>query len=133
MFACRLQVLQAMIYRGLADAVLVIHLAFIVFAVAGAFAALRWRFLIWLHLPCALWAMAIELGGWICPLTPLEVSLRRSAGLAGYSGGFTEHYLVPLIYPHGLTREIQIGLGLGVLVINLLAYALVARKARSRR
>lgn len=118
--------------RILADAVLVIHLLFIVFAVAGAFSALRWRFMIWAHLPCALWATAIELGGWICPLTPLEVFLRRCAGQAGYSGGFITHYLVPLIYPHSLTREIQIGLGIGVLVINLIAYALVVRKARSR-
>jgi hypothetical protein len=122
-----------MIYRILADAVLVIHLSFIVFAVAGAFAALRWRFLIWVHLPCALWAIAIELGGWICPLTPFEIYLRHSAGQAGYTGGFIQHYLVPIIYPHNLTREIQIGLGIGVLVINLVVYALVVSKARSRR
>lgn len=121
-----------MICRFLADAVLVAHLAFIVYAVAGAFLALRWRVLIWLHLPCALWAMAIEMGGWICPLTPLEVFLRRCAGQAGYTGGFIQHYLVPLIYPYNLTREIQIGLGLGVLAINLVAYTLVLRQARSR-
>jgi hypothetical protein len=118
-----------MIYRILADAVLVIHLFFIVFAVAGAFAVLRWRFLIWVHLPCAFWAIAIEWGGWLCPLTPLEIYLRHSAGQAGYSGGFIQHYLLPIIYPHHLTREIQIGLGVGVLVINLVAYALVVYKA----
>jgi hypothetical protein len=122
-----------MICRLLADAVLVIHLLFIFFAVAGAFAILRWRTLVWAHLPCALWAMAIEMGGWICPLTPLEVNLRRCAGQAGYSGGFIQHYLLPVIYPHGLTREIQIGLGIGVLVINLVAYALVVRNARAGR
>ena len=122
-----------MIYRILADAVLVIHLAFIVFAVAGALAALRWRRLIWVHLPCALWAVAIELGGWLCPLTPLEIYLRRSAGQAGFTGGFIQHYLLPVIYPHSLTREIQIGLGIGVLVINLFLYTLVVRKACDRR
>lgn len=122
-----------MIYRILADAVLLIHLAFIVFAVAGALAALRWRFLILVHLPCALWAVAIELGGWLCPLTPLEIFLRHSAGQAGYTGGFIQHYLLPVIYPHNLTREIQIGLGLGVLVINLVVYTLVVRKACGRR
>ena len=96
-----------MICRFLADATLVIHLLFIVFAVAGAFAALRWRLLVWAHLPCALWAVAIEWGGWICPLTPLEVFFRRCAGQAGYSGGFVQHYLLPVIYPHNLTREIM--------------------------
>ena len=118
-----------MIYRILADVVLVIHLVFIIFAVAGALAVLRWRFLAWVHLPCALWAIAIEWGGWICPLTPLEIFLRHAAGQAGYTGGFIQHYLVPIIYPRDLTRELQIGLGIGVLVINLAAYALVVRKA----
>jgi hypothetical protein len=122
-----------MICRILADAVLIIHLLFILFAVAGGFAALRWRFLIGVHLPCALWAAAIVLGGWICPLTPLEILLRRCAGQAGYAGGFIQHYLLPIIYPHDLTREIQIGLGLGVLVINLVAYALVVRQRRLKR
>jgi hypothetical protein len=122
-----------MICRILADAVLIIHLLFILFAVAGGFAALRWRFLIGVHLPCALWAAAIELGGWICPLTPLEISLRRCAGQAGYSGGFIQHYLLPVIYPYNLTREIQIGLGVFVLAINLVAYALMVRQLRAGR
>ncbi len=117
-----------MICRLLADAVLVVHLLFIVFAVAGGFAVLRWRFLLAVHLPCALWAMAIEWGGWICPLTPLELNLRRCAVQAGYAGGFIAHYLFPVIYPYGLTRKIQVGLGIGVLVINLIAYALVLRR-----
>ena len=120
-----------MICRIMADAVLIIHLLFIVFAVAGALAVLRWRSLIWVHLPCALWAMAIEWGGWICPLTPLEVFFRRCAGQAGYTGGFIAHYLIPIIYPHNLTREIQIGLGMGVLVVNLVIYSMVVRKRRT--
>ncbi len=122
-----------MICRLMADAVLVVHLLFIVFAVTGAFAALRWRPLIWVHLPCAIWAVAIEWGGWICPLTPLEVFFRRCAGQAGYAGGFIDHYLLPIIYPHNLTRGIQVGLGLGVLVINLIAYALIVRQIGYRR
>jgi hypothetical protein len=122
-----------MICRFLADAVLVIHLGFIVFAVAGAFAALRWRRLIWAHPPCALWAVAIMMGGWICPLTPLEASLRRCAGQAGYSGGFIQYYLLPVIYPHDITRGIQIALGIFVLAINLAAYGLVWHKARTGR
>ncbi len=121
-----------MICRLMADAVLVVHLLFIVFAVTGAFAALRWRPLIWVHLPCAIWAVAIEWGGWICPLTPLEVFFRRCAGQAGYAGGFIAHYLLPIIYPHNLTRGIQIALGIGVLVLNLIAYTLVVRKIRSK-
>ena len=122
-----------MICRILADAVLVIHLIFIVFAVVGGLAVLRWRFLAWAHLPCALWAAAIEFGGWICPLTPLENFLRQAAGQAGYHGSFIQHYLLPVIYPHSLTREMQIGMGVGVLIVNLAAYALVVRKFRAER
>ena len=121
-----------MICRLMADAVLVVHLLFILFAVIGAFIVLRWRSLIWVHLPCAIWAVAIEWGGWICPLTPLEVFLRRCAGQAGYTGSFIGHYLLPIIYPHNLTRGIQISLGIGVLVLNLIAYTLVVQKNRSR-
>ncbi|MDJ0803663.1 MAG: DUF2784 domain-containing protein [Desulfobacterales bacterium] len=123
----------AMICRFMADATLVVHLLFIVFAVVGAFAALRWRWLIWVHLPCALWAVAIEWGGWICPLTPLEVFFRRCASQAGFAGGFVQHYLLPVIYPPNLTRDIQIGLGVFVLGINLLAYALVVRRTGWKR
>ncbi len=121
-----------MICRFMADATLVVHLLFIVFAVVGAFTALRWRFLIWVHLPCALWAVAIEWGGWICPLTPLEGFFRRCAGQAGYAGGFVQQYLLPVIYPPNLTRDIQIGLGIVVLMINLLAYGLVVRRTRRK-
>ncbi len=122
-----------MICRLMADATLVVHLLFIVFAVAGAFAALRWRFLIGLHLPCALWAVAIEWGGWVCPLTPLEAFFRGCAGQAGYAGGFIQHYLLPVIYPHNLTRGVQIALGALVLIINLMAYTLVVRRCRAQR
>ena len=117
-----------MVWRLLADVVLVTHLLFIVFAVGGGLLALRWNRVAWGHVPCALWAAGIALLGWICPLTPLEVSLRRLGGEAGYSGGFIEHYLVPVIYPPGLTREIQIGLGAAVILLNAIAYAILWRR-----
>ncbi len=122
-----------MFYRIAADAVLVLHLCFILFAVLGALLVLRWRWLAWLHLPAAVWAAMIEFAGWYCPLTPLENSLRHAGGEQGYSGGFIEHYLVPLIYPSGLTRELQLVLGLIVIAINLTLYGFLLRRiARAR-
>ncbi len=119
-----------MIYNILADLVVLIHFLFIVFAVGGAILALKWRWVIYVHLLCAAWAALIMMGGWICPLTPLENSLRRSAGEAGYSDGFIEHYLIPIIYPAGLTREIQIWLGVGVVLVNILLYGFVLYRKR---
>lgn len=111
-------------YGLLADAVMLLHFVFIVFVVAGGL--LLWRFprLIWVHLPAAAWGAAIEFGGWICPLTPLENRLRHLGGEAGYAGGFVAHYLQPLIYPEGLTREVQGLLGIGVIAVNALIYGL---------
>jgi len=114
-----------MIYSILAELVVFLHFLFIVFAVSGAILALKWRWIIYVHLLCAAWASLIMMVGWICPLTPLENSLRRSAGEAGYTDGFIDHYLMPIIYPAGLTREIQIWLGVGVVLINLLLYGFV--------
>jgi hypothetical protein len=116
----------------LADTVLVVHLAFILFVVFGAFAARRHPQLLWLHLPALAWGVYIEFSGGICPLTPLENRLRLQAGEAGYSGGFIEHYLLALIYPDGLTREIQIGLGVAALLVNLWAYARLRRPGRRK-
>lgn len=118
--------------RLLADAVLLLHGLFILFAVFGGLLVWRWPRLAWLHLPAAAWAGWVVSAGWICPLTPLENALRRSAGEAGYSGGFVEHYLLALIYPEGLTRPAQIALGLGVLLFNAALYArlLVLRRRR---
>lgn len=112
-----------MIYRLLADAVLLLHLAFIVFVIAGGLLLRRWPRLPWLHVPAVLWGVSIELGGYVCPLTPLENGLRRLGGEAGYAGGFIENYLLPIVYSPGLTREWQIALGLGVAAFNLAAYA----------
>ena len=120
-----------MIYRLLADLVFLAHLAFVLFVVLGGI-AVWWRpKLAWLHLPAVAWGALIEFAGWICPLTPWEQSLRRLAGEQGYSGGFVEHYLFPLLYPEGLTRDVQIVFGVLVLAINGVAYALILRR-RSR-
>jgi len=123
-------VLPPALHRVAADAVLLLHLAFIVFAAIGGLAVLRWPRLAWLHLPVASWAALIEFGGWICPLTPLEVALRRSAGQAGFAGGFVEHYLTAIIYPQGLTRAHQVALGAVVVLVNLAIYWRLLRRAR---
>jgi hypothetical protein len=125
-----------MIYRLLADVVLVVHLAFVLFAVGGGLLVLRRRAVAWLHLPAAAWAALISFAGWICPLTPLENALRRMGGEAGYAGGFVEHYLLSVLYPDGLTRGVQVALGAAVLVLNLVVYLRVMevgrRAARTR-
>lgn len=123
-----------MLYRFLADVVLVLHLGFVLFVVAGAFLILRWPRTAWVQLPAAFWSVLVEWSGWVCPLTPLENWLRAQGGAAGYAGGFVEHYLVPVLYPASLTRTVQILLGAAVLVVNAIAYALVfARTTASRR
>ena len=116
--------------RLAADAVLVAHLLFLLFVTVGVVLVYRWRRLAWLHVPAVLWGIGIELLGGICPLTPLENWLRRAAGSAGYEGGFIEHHLLPVIYPGELTREIQIGLGVVVAVVNLVGYAMVITARR---
>lgn len=110
-------------YRLLADAVLIVHLAFIAFVVLGGLLLLRWPRIVWLHLPAVAWGAWIEFSGGICPLTPLEVGLRARGGEAAYSGGFIEHYVTGLIYPAGLDRTQQVVLGVFVLVLNAGIYA----------
>jgi hypothetical protein len=122
-----------MIWRFAADAVLVLHLGFIVFALLGALLALRWRWVVALHLPAALWATGIELGGGICPLTHLEQSWRLRAGQQGYTTSFIEHHLLGVIYPDGLTREVQFVLAGVVVVLNAAIYLLLWRRGRLRR
>lgn len=119
-------------YGLLADLTVLVHAAFILFAVCGGLLVLRWPRIAWLHLPAVLWAAFIEFSGRICPLTPLENHYRELAGESGYSGGFIEHYVLPVIYPAGLTRDIQLWLGLGVLVVNIVAYGIVIRRAVKR-
>ncbi len=115
-----------------ADGLVLLHAIFIAFVALGGLLALRWPALAYLHLPCLFWGIAIELGGFICPLTPLEVQWRLAAGEGGYAGGFIDHYIVPLIYPAGLTRGIQLLLGLALLILNGLLYGYLWRKRRRR-
>jgi hypothetical protein len=119
-------------YRLLADLVVVVHLLFVVFVVAGGLLVLRRPRLAWLHVPAAVWGALIEFAGWICPLTPLENRLRRLGGEAGYEGGFVDEYLLAILYPSGLTRTHQIVLGALVLVLNLAVYG-YALWRRSRK
>jgi hypothetical protein len=112
----------------LADLVVAIHLAFVLFVVLGGLLVLRWPQLAYAHVPAAVWGAWIEFTGRICPLTPLENSLRARAGQAGYSGGFIEHYLLPLLYPSALTRTIQLVLGALVVVLNLGIYSYLLGK-----
>jgi hypothetical protein len=121
------------LYRALADAVVVLHFCFVLFVVLGGLFALRWSRAAWVHLPAALWGAGIEFLGGICPLTPLEIHLRRLGGEAGYAGGFVEHYVLPVLYPEALTRDIQYILGGIVVGLNVLIYAIVVRRWRARR
>ena len=125
-----------MFYPLLADIVVLLHFGFIVFAVCGGLLALRWRWAPWIHIPAVAWAAFVEWSDRFCPLTPLEQRLRRAGGGIDYSGDFIEHYVIPVIYPAQLTRETQLGLGIGLLSLNLITYWLVWRSRsadRSRR
>jgi hypothetical protein len=116
----------------LADLVVVAHFLFVLFVVLGGLLVLRWPKLAYVHLPIAVYGSLIEFVGWVCPLTPLEKRLRESAGQQGYEGGFVEHYILPVLYPSGLTRGVQLALGALVIAINLAVYTVVARQRRSR-
>lgn len=116
-----------MLFRFLADLVALVHGAFVLFVVLGAILVVKWRWLAWLHVPAAIWGVMIEVGGWVCPLTPLENVLRARAGEAGYGGGFVEHYVFRALYPEGLTRGIQLGLAAFVLVVNVAGYGYIWR------
>ena len=122
-----------MSFRVLADLMVLLHGAFIAFVVFGGWLAWRWRWVAWVHVPCAAWGAMVEVAGWVCPLTPLENAFRARAGQAGYRGGFIEHYVVPAIYPAGLTRAQQMVLGAVVLAINVVAYGLLIRRGASPR
>ncbi len=121
-----------MIYSALADLVVALHATFVLFAVAGALLVWRQPAWAWAHLPAAAWAALVELAGSTCPLTPLENWLRRRGGAAGYESGFVEHYLLPVLYPQALTREVQIVLGALVLALNAALYAWIWRRRRRR-
>jgi len=116
-----------------ADAVVLFHFCFVLFVVLGGLLALRWPQVAWVHLPCALWGALVEWTGFICPLTPLEKWLRVKAGLDAYEGGFIARYMLSLLYPAGLTRGIQIALGMALLTLNLAIYAALWLRRAPRR
>lgn len=117
-------------FRFLADIIVLIHFAFALFSVLGGVLYIWWRKIIWFHVPAVLWAALVESAGWICPLTPLENWLRFKGGAAGYNGGFVENYILPVLYPAGLTREIHIALGVLVIAVNLAIYLLIFSKCK---
>lgn len=119
-----------MLFRIVADSLVLFHLGFILFVLFGGLLALKWRSLIWLHLPAAAWGVAVEVFHLPCPLTRWENLLRHLAGQDGYGAGFIEHYILTLIYPAGLTPQIQLGLGALVLLINIAVYARLIRRYR---
>ena len=121
-----------MFYRLMADIVVVTHFAFIIFVLLGGIPVIWWPKVAWLHIPAVVWGALIEFGGWICPLTPMENRLRLKGGEAGYPGGFVEEYILPVIYPEGLTREIQIVSGIFVIIVNFAIYWKVFHKHRIR-
>jgi hypothetical protein len=120
-----------MITRILADVIVLVHLAFILFVAAGGLLVFRWPKLAWVHVPAVVWGGLIELAGWICPLTPLENRLRGAAGEAAYAGGFIDRYIMAIVYPAGLTRGMQLALGAAVIGVNLVIYhRLVIQRTR---
>ena len=121
-----------MIYSLLADCLVLVHFAFVAFVLVGGLLVLWKPFLRWLHLPAVAWAALIEFSGWICPLTPWEQALRLKGGQAGYTVGFVEHYLIPVLYPAGLTQGVQVVLGILVVAVNVGIYTIVGRR-RSHR
>jgi hypothetical protein len=116
-----------MVFKLAANALALIHLAFILFVVLGGLLLLKWPKLVWLHLPAAIWGALIEFAGWYCPLTSMENAMLRRAGESGYTGGFVAHYIFAAIYPTGLTRGIEILIGVIVLLVNVSVYVRVFR------
>jgi len=108
-----------------ANAIVLVHFAFILFVLFGAWFVLRWKWVAWLHVPAFAWGAAIEFFGAVCPLTPLEQQLREVAGERGYTGGFVDHYIMPVMYPAGLTPAVQFWLGMFVVALNVAIYAFV--------
>jgi len=122
------------VFHGfLADVVVGVHFIFILFVILGGLIVLRWKRWAWIHIPCFLWGALIEFSGWFCPLTPMENWLRQSGGEAGYPTPFVEHYILPILYPTELTRELQIVLGLIVIAINIGVYGWLWHRTRIRK
>ena len=120
-------------YSWLADLILCMHAGFVLFVIFGGLLVLRWRWIAWLHLPAAVWGAVVEFSGWVCPLTPLENWLRGHAGETGYRSDFVAYYLLPVLYPDGLTRGVQLMLGTVVLAINISVYGWLWRRSQWHR
>ena len=120
-------------FRALADTTVVLHLGFVLFVVLGGLIVARWRRLAWVHLPAAAWAAWVEFADWLCPLTPVDNWLREQGGGTTYSSSFIEHYLLPILYPESLSRELQWVLGGAVLVINAVVYIVVFQRGVCRQ
>ena len=123
---------EAIMFRVLADGLVVLHLGFILFVIFGGLVVALWPKAIWAHIPCAVWGITIELSGFICPLTSMENYLRLQAGQSAYSGDFIIHYIEPVIYPEGLTRELQVIMALLAFAINAVVYLWLLLKKRTR-
>jgi len=124
--------MSSTLYLLLAELTVLLHFLFVVFVTVGALLLLRWPKLIYLHLPALFWGIYIQFSGGFCPLTPLEKTFRQLAGLQMYEGGFINHYLIPIIYPPGLTYEMQIMIGIGLIILNVLIYAFFIYRQRHR-
>lgn len=122
-----------MIFRIIADILIVLHGLFILYVLFGAFLNFRWQKLVWLHLPVMIWGILVEYMHWICPLTPLENYFRRKAGTGVYEGDFIDHYIIPLIYPENLTPQFQVVLGSLVIVLNLVIYGFFWYRIRRKK
>jgi len=119
------------IFHLLADVLVFLHLGFVLFVAIGGFLVFRWPKVAWAHIPAVVWGVFIELTSRVCPLTPLENRLRLAGGGTGYEGGFVDRYVVPIVYPPGLTREMQLALGVSMIALNVAVYSLVVfRTAR---
>jgi len=121
-----------MFYTLAADVIVLLHFGFVIFVVAGGLLVFQWRWIALLHLPSMLWGVLLEFRGWLCPLTPLENSLREASGHSGYSGGFIEHYILPVLYPVELDRNMQIAIGSIVIVINVAVYGWLIWRLKNR-
>ena len=108
--------------RIAAEGIVVVHLIFILFVILGGLALFKWPWMIWVHVPAAVWGGLVELVGAPCPLTPLENHLRQAGNADAYSGGFIDHYIMPIVYPPGLTRQTQVVLGVLILAVNFAIY-----------
>ena len=126
--------MSSTLYLILAELTVLLHFLFVAFVVIGGFAVLRWPKLIYLHLLALAWGVYIELSGGICPLTPLENHFRQLAGMDIYQGGFINHYIMPILYPRGLTHDMQIRIGIGLIVLNVVIYTIfIYRQRRGNR